>query len=609
MSSASDHMPSALTSLLRSLRLGYQASPLQVILAFATTLAAAAPDALFALGLARLVGSIQRGDSPGVLLAALGLGVLATASWIFNIVSERANLRFAERAAVVIETHVAHLQSSIGTIEHHERKEFMDRLSILRDHAGALSYLYKELFSAFGAVLRLVITIVLLVSVDPWLGLLGLAAIPMVMISNWQSRALRAVEESQAFRERNARHLFTVGTSGAYGGELRVTGVQQWLRQKRRQSWKSRYVALARARWRSALWSGGAQALLGLAFAGAVFYVATTHGDDAAAATMLVLAAGSRLSQYVGQTVNQAQFFRAIWLDASRRLAWLEDLAAAAAAQQDLPVPTRLQHEIRFEAVSFRYPDSDRYALEDITMTLPAGKVIAIVGENGAGKSSVVKLLTKMYAPTTGRITVDGADLDRIPTDRWRKRLSGAFQDFVQFEYPAQRAIGFGDVDRLDDPEAATRAAQRAGADEVIARLPHGLATQLGATWSDGVNVSHGQWQRIALARGFMRDDPLVLVLDEPTSALDAEVEHAIFERYAHAARAGETSAGDGRIVILVSHRFSTVRMAEVILVLSGSKIIEHGSHAELMDANGHYADLYRTQAAAYLSDVGPHLP
>ncbi len=232
--------------------------------------------------------------------------------------------------------------------------------------------------------------------------------------------------------------------------------------------------------------------------------------------------------------------------------------------------------------------------LDDVSLTLPAGKVVAIVGENGAGKSTLVKLLAKMYEPTSGSIFLDDTPLARLRADEWRARLAGAFQDFFRFEFHAITTVGLGDEPRMDERPAVSDAVGRAGADDVIDRLAHGLDTQLGPTWDAGVEVSYGQWQKLALARGFMRDDPLVLVLDEPTSALDAETEHALFERYAAAARAGSG------ITLLVSHRFSTVRMADLIVVLDGARLVEVGSHAELVARGGQYAELYGIQAAAY---------
>ena len=190
-----------------------------------------------------------------------------------------------------------------------------------------------------------------------------------------------------------------------------------------------------------------------------------------------------------------------------------------------------------------------------------------------------------------------------MPAEAWRSRLAGAFQDFFRFEFRARQTVGVGDVPRLDDEPAVAAAVDRAGADDVVARLRAGLETQLGPTWPEGVEVSFGQWQKLALARGFMRDHPLLLVLDEPTAALDAETEHALFERYAAAARGrsnGAAGGADGRITILVSHRFSTVRMADQIVVLDGARVVEAGSHEELMARGGAYAELYGIQAAAY---------
>jgi ATP-binding cassette subfamily B protein len=284
-------------------------------------------------------------------------------------------------------------------------------------------------------------------------------------------------------------------------------------------------------------------------------------------------------------------------MDGSQRLAWLEDYAAALTAEADLPVPERIERAIAFEDVSFAYPGTDRLVLQDVSLRLPAGAVVAVVGENGAGKSTLVKLLAKLYEPTSGRILVDDVDLARVPAEGWRRRLAGAFQDFFRFELRARQSVGLGDVPRVEDAAAVAAAVERAGAGDVVDHLVLGLDTQLGPTWPEGVEVSFGQWQKLALARGFMRDEPLVLVLDEPTAALDAETEHALFERYAAGVR--EAAVG-GRITILVSHRFSTVRMADLIVVLDGARVVEVGSHAELMARGGQYSELYDIQAAAY---------
>jgi len=204
-----------------------------------------------------------------------------------------------------------------------------------------------------------------------------------------------------------------------------------------------------------------------------------------------------------------------------------------------------------------------------------------------------------MYEPSSGAILIDDAPLARMAAAEWRARMAGAFQDFFRFEFLARHTVGLGDVARLDDERAVERAIDRAGAADVVSALTSGLATQLGPTWPGGVDVSFGQWQKLALARGFMRDDPLLLVLDEPTAALDAETEHALFERYAAAARERGRDAS-GRVTVLVSHRFSTVRMADLIVVLDGARLVEVGTHDALMAKRGQYAELYGIQATAY---------
>jgi ATP-binding cassette subfamily B protein len=312
---------------------------------------------------------------------------------------------------------------------------------------------------------------------------------------------------------------------------------------------------------------------------------------------LLVVAAGARLSAYVGATVGEIGFLRGFWLDGSKRLAWLEDYAASLEPAEATAAPADLEQGIHFEHVSFAYPGTEKVVLDDVNLRLQPRSVVAIVGENGAGKTTLVKLLCRLYQPTEGRILVDGVDLARIAPDAWRARLAGAFQDFYRFEFKALESVGIGDLPRHQDRSAVAAAVTHAGADDVVQHLEHGLETQLGPTWPRGVEISFGQWQKLALARGFMRDRPLLLVLDEPTAALDAETEHALFERFAAAAR--ESAAG-GRITILVSHRFSTVRMADFIVVLDGARVVESGTHEELIAKRGHYAELYGIQAAAY---------
>jgi ATP-binding cassette subfamily B protein len=580
----------------RLVKLGFHYEPALMGVAFTLALAAAVPDALLAVWF-KLLGEGLLEHKPGLLrFAIIALAVSAVATWLLQTVSTRLQRRFRDKVTIALESHVARLQASISTIAHQERPEYLDRLSVLREQIFTLDHMYMSVFSTAGWILRLAITVALLATVNPLLVTLVFFAIPTVAATSWRPVVERAAQEHGAQAERRAAHLFTLATTASPGKELRVLGIGGALAQRRRAAWEQWYGPVAAARRRSSVWYAAGWAVFAVAYVGAIVLVATGKNASPASA-ILVLTAGARLSSYVGATVSEIGFLRGIWMDGSRRLAWLEDYARAAALEADLPAPARLSEGIRLDRVTFRYPGSDRPALEEVDLFLPAGSVIAVVGENGAGKTTLVKLLAKLYAPSAGRILVDDVDLARIDPAQWRQRLAGAFQDFFRFEFQARHTIGLGDVPRLDIEAALFTALDRAGARDVIEALPGGLRTQLGPTWHEGVDVSFGQWQKLALARGFMRDEPLLVALDEPTAALDAETEHQLFERYASRARQGSQG---GSMTILVSHRFSTVRMADLIVVLDGSRVAEVGSHDELMARGGRYAELYRIQAQAY---------
>lgn len=591
-----DPLPPALSSIWRLCKLGYRHEPALIVAAFTLALVASLPDALLAFWFKWIGEGALEGDWRRVRFALLALGLSATATWFVQTVSVRVQRRFRDKVTIALESHVATLLATIPTLAHQERPEYLDRLAVLRNQVFMLDHMYMSLFATCGWVLRLGVTIALLVSIHPALALLAFFAVPPVFTSTWRPAVERRAYERGASFSRLARHLFDMATTATPGKEVRVTGIADRLVEDRRLAWERGNRPIAAARWASAGWHTLAWTAFGSGYIGAIVFV-TSWLRAPAGDVLLTLAAGSRLSFYVGATVGEIGFLRGIWMDAARRLAWLEDYATAAVAAADQAAPDRLTGGIRFEHVSFAYPGAGRPALDDVTLDLPAGTVIAIVGENGAGKSTLVKLLAKMYEPTSGRILVDGTDLSRIPSADWRARLAGAFQDFFRFEFRAQQTIGVGDLPRIDEEAAVVRAVSRAGADDVVVRLAAGLGTQLGPTWPGGVEVSFGQWQKLALARGFMRDEPLVLMLDEPTAALDAETEHALFERYAAVVREADAA---GRITILVSHRFSTVRMADLIVVLDGARVVEMGTHEALMTRRGPYAQLYGTQAAAY---------
>ncbi|HYW23954.1 MAG TPA: ABC transporter ATP-binding protein [Terriglobales bacterium] len=596
MRSRSD-LPPTRVALWRAMQIAYRAEPALLVLSFALVAGSWVPASLSALWLKLFADGALQHRADLVAWGAGGLCASLIAGWLLATLGARLEIRFRERATVALEAHVARLHAAVPGIEHHERPEYLDRLQLLRDHVFLLNHFYRAFMNTAGSIARLAFTVALLASVSPALILLTAFAVPTVLVANWRAGSERAAEERAAPHRRLARHLFEVGTTAGPGKEVRVGRAGAVLEARHRTATISWYRAVARARWASAVWHAAAWTLFGAAYVGAVVLVATRlHAS--AGSVLLVLAAGANLARFFGLTVSEADFLR--WtLDAARRLVWLEDYARSAHAGGGTPAvaPALLSRGIRLEGVSFRYPGTDALVLRDVDLELPAGSVVAVVGENGAGKSTLVKLLCRFYEPTAGRILVDGVDLARMPADAWRSRLAGAFQDFCRFELRAAHTVGVGDLARLEDRPALETAVARAGAGDVVERMPRGLDTQLGPTWEEGVDLSFGQWQRLALARGLMRDAPLLCVLDEPTAALDAEAEHALFERFAAAARA---DGAEGRVTVLVSHRFSTVRMADLIVVLDGSRVVDVGGHEELMGRGGLYAELYGIQARAY---------
>jgi ATP-binding cassette subfamily B protein len=255
------------------------------------------------------------------------------------------------------------------------------------------------------------------------------------------------------------------------------------------------------------------------------------------------------------------------------------------------------RHEIRLEGVDFSYPGSDRAVLDGLDLLLPAGRCTAIVGLNGAGKTTLVKLLARLYEPTAGRLLVDGTDIRAYAIDDWRRQIGVIFQDFNRYEFTAAENIGFGAIELSDNRDRVRAAAKRAGILATLERLPLGLDTPLARQYENGAELSGGQWQRVAIARALfaLENGASILVLDEPTAALDVRAEAAFFDKFVDVTR--------GATAILISHRFSSVRHADNIVVLAGGKVIEQGSHEELLAADGRYAQLFRLQAERFAED------
>jgi ATP-binding cassette, subfamily B, bacterial len=580
-------------------RLANRYQPKLLWISLGVTIAGALPDALFALWLGILADAFRPEGQPDrtkLIIAICGVAFSAVAGWLLRSIGDRLAMRFRQRLAVALETHVARLQATSPGIEQHERPDVLDRLAMLRDQVFTLDHIFLSIFGGVAILLRLVVVMFVLVTIKPAMLLLVLAAIPPTWAAARRGKAESTVWESVASQRRLARHLFVLHSDPATAKELRVTGAVKSMTKARENAWTEFALTMQKSRLRSAGIQAGAWAIFAGSFVFAIRYVALSSGSSRAADALVVVAAGARLCAYVGAAAAEIDGW-GFFVQGAQRLLWLERMVNTRRGGATAVPPMRLNNDISFRNVSFAYPGSDRMVLENVNLSLSAGSVIAVVGENGAGKSTLVKLLAGLYQPTAGRIEVDGVDLATMDQEAWRERLSGAFQDFVRFEFAAQRTVGLGDLPQLDNEPVALEAVSRAGGNDVLERLPDGLHTQLGPGWPGGVDLSGGQWQKLALARGLVREHPLLVVLDEPTSALDAETEHALFERFADQATAAKT---DGRVTILVSHRFSTVRMADEIVVLSGAHVVEQGTHDKLMAAAGPYSELYTIQASAY---------
>jgi ATP-binding cassette subfamily B protein len=530
-----------------------------------------------------------------ILGVVSGLGVLAGWSQ-FNL-----SVALRENVSAYMDRRLIRLVAGVPGLEHHERPDYHDEVELLRTNRDALGGAMEATVNNIGALTQIVGTVALLGRVHPVLLLLPVLGVPSIALGAMAERMRQKIMERTAEATRVSHHLFELATTAQAGKELRIFGVGPELVARhdanRREVTRIHdrnqvvFTALTAVGW----------LLFAAGFTGALVLVANRiiSGDASIGDLVLTLSLAAQVNQQINSVVGMVTWLVSSLKTVGRYL-WLIDYAAAARAPvaDPAPVPARLDDGIVFENVAFRYPGTDADVLREVNLRIPPGATVAIVGDNGAGKTTLVKLLCRFYAPTAGRITVDGVDLARIDVDGWREKVSGGFQDFARFELRAREGVGVGDLPHLDDAPVVVGALERAGADGVIPTLPAGLETQLGKSFSDGVELSGGQWQKLALGRAMMRDAPLLLVLDEPTASLDAETEHALFERYAGAAR--RVASSTGAITVLVSHRFSTVRMADMIVVVDGGRVAEVGSHDELVGVGGLYAELYELQARAY---------
>jgi ATP-binding cassette subfamily B protein len=531
----------------------------------------------------------------GALVALLAIVALSFANFAhiaYFELAELAELEFVER--------LMNLSNGSPGIEHHERSDYADMFTVLQPESRRFPSALESMFNAFALVLAVAFTGVLLARLTPVLLLLPLAAIPPLATGRKAEKLMERAKTNTATTTRVALNLFRLSSSPRYAGELRVFRLSKELRERHARLWGHTSRGLGRADIRAAMLRASGQMIFGLAYSGAVILVLRDAivGHRSVGDVVLVITLATQVNQQVAAAASLLSDLQRM----AATLLRLDTVNAMVTPREQLPAdaapPQRLNQGIVLENVAFTYPGTATKALEDVSLRLPAGSTVAIVGENGAGKSTLVKLLCGLYRPTGGRVLIDGEDLRRVPVDQWRERVAAGFQDFVRYEMSARDSVGLGDLPRMADDEAVTAALDKALAGDVIRQLDQGLDTALGTSYTQGAELSGGQWQKLALGRALMRESPLLLVFDEPTSALDPEAEHHLFERYA--AQAREVSAHTGGITLFVSHRFSTVRMADLIIVLKEGRIAEAGDHDTLMRNEGLYQELFGLQAGAY---------
>lgn len=537
--------------------------------------------------------------------ATLWAAVLAlsdtTRSWaLVGLHLDRQDLQ--ERASQFLTEESMHLTGSLPDIAHHESPEHIDRLGAYRDAFPSLSVGLGTVVDAAGSLVRAAVTLGLLFTVHPLFLALPLFALPSLGAARRAEHIRLTANLETITLNQQADHIYSLMVDPASAKEVKVLGIGADLVVRHDDLWRRISTIQRRAQRRAATATFGGWLVFAVGFAGAVSLVVAGvgRGDVAAGGVVLgVVLAGQVNAQVAMGAATVAELTRAASAAGHRR--WLVTYAEdhRASAGSTVP-PRRLEHGIELRSVRFRYPATEVDVLRGIDLHLPAGSVVAIVGENGTGKSTLVKLLAGLYRPTSGAIAVDGIDLADIGLERWHERVTAGFQDFVRFQFQAADVVGVGHLPDREDLDRVGRAIDSASSNDVLAALPDGLRTQLGTIFG-GIELSGGEWQKLALARTMMRPEPLLLLLDEPTAALDPPSEHELFGRYSAAAR--EAGRDAGAITVLVSHRFSTVRDADIIVVMDGGRVTETGTHEELVTLGGIYAELYGIQAMAYSSD------
>jgi ATP-binding cassette, subfamily B, bacterial len=425
-----------------------------------------------------------------------------------------------------------------------------------------------------------------------------LAAVPGGLAS-WRFESITGLARWRRSEDtRRADYYRNLAVTREPGKELRIFSLPEWARARQARHWLAGVKEMLALRRTGLQWVLGLHivAVIGVAVSYLVMLRSTIDGRTEVGTFTAASIAAAGLSTSVVGLLREASRARrsSFYMPSAMRVLGLAEADPRLDLSGTAPARPPVRTGIRFEGVSFVYPGTDRLVLDRLDLDITAGTSVALVGENGAGKTTLIKLLCRFYDPTEGRITVDGVDVRELDLDDYRSRLAVIFQDFVHYNLPARDNVGFGALDRAGDDRALQEAAAKVGILEVIEALPDGWDTPLAREFG-GVDLSGGEWQRVALARAMMAQvgrDADLLVLDEPTASLDVRVENELYGHFAELSR--------GRTTLLVSHRFSTVRMAGRIVLLAGGRVVEDGSHEELLAAGGRYAELYEVQASHY---------
>ena len=506
-------------------------------------------------------------------------------SYVDTLLSER----FTNATSIRLMEHAAELD-----LEDFEDADLQDKLDRARRQTMGRMSLMGQLFGQAQDAITVLSFAAGLLAYAPWLMVLLAVALVPAFIGESHFNALNYSLNFQWTPERRQlEYLRQMGASVETAKEVKIFNLNRFFIERFRTLSDRFYQANRRLAARRAAWGTVLAALGTLGYYVAYAYIAwrTVRGDFSIGDLTFLAGSFRRLRQLLESLLTG-------FSQVAGQALYLDDLYSFFEIEPEirskpgaLPVPAPIRRGFVFEDVGFRYEGSERWALRGLSFELHAGEVLALVGENGAGKTTLVKLLARLYDPDEGRILLDGRDLRDYDLDDLRANIGVIFQDFVRYHLTAAENIGVGQIDAMDDRARIERAARKGMADEVVAGLPRGYDQVIGRRFKDGVDLSGGQWQKIAIARAYMRDAQ-VMILDEPTAALDARSEYEVFERF--------KELSDNKTAVLISHRFSSVRMADRILVLADGKVEASGTHAELMTQGGRYAELFELQAAGY---------